>query len=176
MLDKQIDLACERYLDRDYGAASFAEFAANRLGVEFDAADFSRSDFTEAEKTARDKAMRAVETQVHEMMEENLGSEDAKEWNWQALSNQVNARWGLKTNDRQLRQIGKDNLADYLREQANKCIAETDLSEGRALPRTRLGRAFLVRLGTAEVPDQAVAGGAGRQGRGGTSRRRCTTP
>jgi preprotein translocase subunit SecA len=66
------------------------------------------------------------------MMEENLGSEDSKEWNWQALSNQVNARWNLKTNERQLRQIGKDNMADYLREQANNCIAETDLSEGRA--------------------------------------------
>jgi preprotein translocase subunit SecA len=99
MFDKQIDLACERYLDEDYGAASFAEFAANRLGVEFDAADFSRSDYTEAEKTAHDKALRAVETKVYEMMEENLGSEDSKEWNWQALSGQVNARWGLKTND-----------------------------------------------------------------------------
>ncbi|HEY7315521.1 MAG TPA: preprotein translocase subunit SecA, partial [Gemmataceae bacterium] len=131
MFDKQIDLACERYLDEDYGAASFAEFAANRLGVEFDAADFSRSDYTEAEKTAHDKALRAVETKVYEMMEENLGSEDSKEWNWQALSGQVNARWGLKTNDRQLRQIGKDNMADFLREQANKCITETDLSEGR---------------------------------------------
>ncbi|HTU17775.1 MAG TPA: preprotein translocase subunit SecA [Gemmataceae bacterium] len=132
MLDKQIDAACERYLDSEYGAASFAEFAFNRLGVEYDASDFSRCDFNEADKTARDKAMRAVETQVYEMMEENLGSEDSKEWNWQALSNQVNARWGLKTNDRQLRQIGKDNMADYLREQANKCIAETDLNDGRA--------------------------------------------
>jgi preprotein translocase subunit SecA len=131
MLDKQIDLACERYLDSDYGAASFAEFAANRLGVEFDAADFSRSDFVEAEKTARDKALRAVETQVYEAMEENLGSDDAKEWNWQALANQVNARWNLKTNERQLRQIGKDNLADYLREQANQCLNDTDLNDGR---------------------------------------------
>ncbi|MHB1426490.1 MAG: preprotein translocase subunit SecA [Gemmataceae bacterium] len=132
MLDRQIDLACERYLDSDYGAASFAEFAANRLGVEFDAAAFDRADFTEADKTARDKALRGVETQVHEMMEETLGSDDAKEWNWQALSNQVNARWGLKTNDRQLRQIGKDDMADFLREKANQCLAETDLSDGRA--------------------------------------------
>jgi len=132
MLDKQIAAACARYLDADYGAASFAEFAANRLGVELDADDFSRCDFAEAEKTAKDKAYHAVETQIYEMMEENLGSEDPKEWNWQALSNQVNARWGLKTTERQLRQIGKDNMADYLREQANKCIADTDLSAGRS--------------------------------------------
>src|SRR5205085_9637784 len=29
MLDKQIDLAAERFLDDDYGAATFAEFASN---------------------------------------------------------------------------------------------------------------------------------------------------
>jgi preprotein translocase subunit SecA len=133
MLDKQIDSACERYLDTDYGSASFAEFAANRLGVEFDPSDFSRCDFTEADKTARDKATRAVETQVHEMMEENLGSDDSREWNWQALSNQVNALWNLKTTDRQLRQIGKDGLSEYLLEQANHYVADIDLSEGREL-------------------------------------------
>src|SRR5262249_36918370 len=80
MLDQQLDQALERFLDPEYGAATFAEFASGRLGIEFDPSDFSRSDFTEAEKTTRDKAERAVETQVHEFMEENLGAEDAKEW------------------------------------------------------------------------------------------------
>src|SRR5439155_10004563 len=50
MLDDQINLAVDRFLDEDYGPATFAEFAAKQLGVEFDAADFARSDFTEAEK------------------------------------------------------------------------------------------------------------------------------
>jgi preprotein translocase subunit SecA len=164
MFDRQIDLACERYLDSDYGAASFAEFAANRLGVEFDAADFSRSDFTEADKTARDKAMRVVETQVYEMMEENLGSEDSKEWNWQALANQVNTRWNLKTNERQLRQIGKDDMADYLREAGQPLHRRNGPERGPRPSRTRLGRALAVRLGAAEVPDQARPEGPGRQG------------
>src|SRR5262249_8963470 len=107
MLDDQIDLAVDRFLDSDYGAASFAEFASNRLGVEFDSSHFSRSDFTEAEKTAKDKAGRAILTQVQEAIDENLGAEEEREWNWQALSNQVNKRWGLKTSDRQLKQVGK---------------------------------------------------------------------
>jgi preprotein translocase subunit SecA len=131
MLDKQIEMATERFLDDDYGAAAFAEFASNRLGVDFDAADFARSDFAEAEKTARDKAYRAVETQVIELIEENLGAEDPQEWNWQALANQVNTRWGLKTSDRQLRQVGKDAMAEYLREEANKAVGEIDLTGGR---------------------------------------------
>ena len=74
--------------------------------VEIDGADIGHAEFTEADKTARDKALRAVETQVMESLEENLGSEDASEWNWQALANQVNLRWGLKTSDRQLKQVG----------------------------------------------------------------------
>jgi preprotein translocase subunit SecA len=131
MFEKQIELAVDRFLDRDYGAATFAEFAAGRLGVEYDAADFSRSNFTEAEKTAREKAAKAVPTQVHEALEENLGAEDPKEWNWQALAGQVNTRWGVKTTDRQLRQMGKDNLAEYLIAEANKALDAVDLSDGQ---------------------------------------------
>ncbi len=131
MLERQIDLALERFLDIEYGAATFAEFAAGRLGVEFDAADFERSDYPEAEKTARDKATRGIDTQIHEFMEENLGAEDSREWSWQALSNQVNTRWGLKTTDRQLKQLGKDNLAEYLHEEAVKSVEAVDLTEGK---------------------------------------------
>jgi preprotein translocase subunit SecA len=67
---------------------------------------------------------------VQEAIEENLGAEDAKEWNWKALADQVNKRWGLKTTDRQLRQIGKDELGQYLIEEAEKAVAAVDLSGG----------------------------------------------
>jgi len=132
MLDDQIDLAVERFLDDDYGPSCFAEFAAKRLGVEFDAADFGRSDFAEAERTAREKANRQVQTQVHEAMEENLGAEEEREWNWQALAGQVNARWNLKTTDHQLRKIGKDELAQFLIDQAEKALSGVDLVAGQA--------------------------------------------
>src|SRR5262249_8425452 len=72
------------------------------------------------------------ETQVIDALEENLGAEDAKEWNWQALANQVLARWGLKLTDRQLKQMGKDHLDEYLREEAAKAVTAIDLSEGKA--------------------------------------------
>jgi preprotein translocase subunit SecA len=132
MLDEQIDAAVDRFLAEDYGASGFAQFASNRLGVEFDAADFTRSDFTEADKTARDKASRMVQTQVSEAMEENLGAEDSSEWNWKALAHQMNVRYGLSTNDRQLKQIGKDELPQFFIEQAEKAIEQIDLSEGKA--------------------------------------------
>lgn len=131
MLDRQVELAVERFLDPGYGAATFAEFASKRLGVEIDEADIGNSDFAEADKTCHDKALRAVETHVVEMLEENLGSEEAKEWNWQALANQVNARWGLKTTDRQLKQVGKETLDMYLTQEATQAINAVDLTEGR---------------------------------------------
>jgi len=132
MIDDQIAAAVERFLADDYGASCFAEFAANRLGVEFDASDFSRCEFAEADKAARDKASRAAPTQIHDAMEENLPADaDTSEWNWQAMANQVNKRWGLKTTDRQLKQIGRDELAQYLLEEADKAIQAVDLEGGR---------------------------------------------
>jgi preprotein translocase subunit SecA len=132
MLDDQINLAVDRFVDEEYGSSSFAEFAANRLGVEFDAADFSRSSFEEAEKTARDKASRMIQSQINEAMDENLSSDvEQREWNWQAMANQVNNRWGLKTSDRQLKQLGRDNVAQYLIEEAEKAIAAVNLRAGK---------------------------------------------
>jgi preprotein translocase subunit SecA len=133
MLDDQVKLAVDRFLDEEYGSGSFAEFASNRLGVEFDASDFTRSGYAEAERTARDKALRLIPTQINEAMDENLSLDvEQKEWNWKAMANQVNSRWGLKTTDRSLRQVGRDNLAQHLIEQAEKAVSEVDLSEGRA--------------------------------------------
>src|SRR5262249_55736511 len=107
MFDQQVQLAVERFLDPDYSAETFAQFAATRLGVELDAEDFSRSDYEQASRTARDKALRAVPTIIQEGLDENLGAEESREWNWQALSHSVNTRYGLKTTDKQLKQIGK---------------------------------------------------------------------
>ena len=48
-----------------------------------------------------------------------------------ALSHQANTRYGLSTNDRQLKQIGKDELAQFLIESAEKTIQQVDLSGGQ---------------------------------------------
>jgi preprotein translocase subunit SecA len=132
MIADQINLAVDRFTAEDYGAACFAEFAAKRLGVEFDAADFSRADFAEAEKTAREKASKMIPTQIQEAMDENLSSDvDPREWNWQAMAHAMNTRYSLKTTDRELKKIGRDNLMEELIHQAEKSVDEVDLSGGR---------------------------------------------
>jgi preprotein translocase subunit SecA len=72
-----------------------------------------------------------VQTQVSEALDENLGAEDAREWNWKALAQQMNTRYGLNTTDRQLKQLGREDVSQYLIEQADKAVAEIDLSDGK---------------------------------------------
>ena len=140
MLDKQTALNVERFLDREYGADCFAQFASTRLGVEYDGTDFYRSDYEQADKTAHDKAVRAVESRIQDMIDENLGGDDPTEWNWQALSHQANTQWGLKTSDRELKKIGKDALSEVLREKALEAVAAIDLSEGKEFLEEDWGR------------------------------------
>jgi preprotein translocase subunit SecA len=144
MIEEQIDLALERFFDSDYGPATFAEFASKRLGVEFDAADFSNSDYETSERTAREKASRAVPTQIHEAMEENLSTDvEPKDWNWQAMAHAMNTRWGLKLTERQLKQIGRDNLAEFLIAEAEKALAAVDLEGGKPYLEPDWGRRSL---------------------------------
>src|SRR5947209_20627694 len=42
MLDSQIDLAIDRFLDEDYSPATFTEFASNPLSLEFESSAFAR--------------------------------------------------------------------------------------------------------------------------------------
>lgn len=131
MIDEQVGTAVERFLDEEYGPASFAEFSAKRLNIELDAGDFMRSTYTEAEKTARDKASRMIPTQIQEAIDENLSEdEEEKNWNWQAMAGFANNRWGLKLTDRQLKQIGRPNLSQFLIEKAEQWLGEVDLAAG----------------------------------------------
>ena len=145
MMEEQIDQALDRFLDDKYGPSSFAELASQRLGIEFDATDFVRATFEDADRTAREKASNMVQAQIQEAMDENLDDDiDPKDWNWAAMASRVNALWSLKTTDRQLKQLGRENLAAYLMEQAEKSLAEVDLSKGAPYLQEDWGRQSLV--------------------------------
>lgn len=143
-IEEQIGLAVDRFLDDEYGSSSFAEFVSNRLGLEYDSSEFVRSDFDQAEKTARDKANRMIPTQIQEALDENLSTDvDPTDWNWQAMAQAVNTRWGLKYTDRQMKQIGRENLAAQLIADAEKALAAIDLSAARAFLQPDWGRKSL---------------------------------
>src|SRR5262249_33834386 len=81
MLRDQVELAVERFLASDYPAACFAEFASKRLSTQMEPSDFVRADFEQASAYAYDKAYRALGPQVQEIIDNNLGAEDERDWN-----------------------------------------------------------------------------------------------
>ncbi|MFM8272765.1 MAG: preprotein translocase subunit SecA [Gemmata sp.] len=138
MIQKQIADANARFLADDYGAASFAEFASNRLGMEFEASDFRTASYEDASRQALDQAISNVPTFVQERLEENLNpDEDEKDWKWSELTRAVNAKYDLKLTEKDARKIGPDKLAEALVAKAEAAVKAVNLSEGeRFLSRT----------------------------------------
>ena len=131
MIEQQIDRYLDQFLDKDYGAASFAEWAGSQLSIELDPRDFRNMDFALAETHAKDEAERMAEGQALDMIEENLPEDaDTKDWNWEALAKGANARWRLSLRDRDLRKVGRDGVAELLIEKARESIAKVDLQRG----------------------------------------------
>ena len=72
-----------------------------------------------------------AEGQVLEALEENLPEEEeTSEWNWEALAKLVNSRWHLSLRDRDLKQLGRDQVGDFLIERARAALQKIDFSDG----------------------------------------------
>ena len=166
MIDEQVAGAVTKFLADDYGPASFAEFASGRLGIEFDPSDF-RGAFDDSKAAALDKAMTTVPTVVQELTDENLNpDEDPKDWKWAEMSRAVNARYGLKTTEKELKKVGPEGLAEYLVKAAEAAVRAVDLSEGRRFLAKTYGaesladwlrQKFAVRLPVEEITSRSEA-------------------
>jgi preprotein translocase subunit SecA len=131
MIDDQVERNLRSFLDKDYGAGTFAEWAGKELGVELKAADFRGVDFETAQRTAKDEACRQAEGQIFDAIEENLPNEEEEsEWNWEALAKLANTRWKLSIRDRDLRKLGRDGIGEFLIERSHSALEGVDLSEG----------------------------------------------
>ena len=103
MLDLQLIDAVKRYGAEDYGAASFAAYVSEEMGIEADPSDFRGVPFAEAVKIAQDRASQAAPTFISEALEESLNpNDDPRDWKWLELTRAVNTRYGLKLTDRDL--------------------------------------------------------------------------
>ena len=131
MVDRQIDQNIGTFLDRDYGTQTYASWASGQLSCELDGNDFRGMSPEEAQRRAVDEAVRQSESQIFEAVEENLPpGEDEAEWNWSALASFANTRWRLSVNDRDLKRVGRDDVAEFLQERAQEAIHRIDLAEG----------------------------------------------
>ena len=64
MISQQIEEHISRFLEKDYGAETFASWAGMKMSIEFETRDFRNMDFNMAEEFAKDQAKRLAENQV----------------------------------------------------------------------------------------------------------------
>ena len=134
MIDHQVDTYLADFLDKDYGAATFAKGAGGGWASNSIRAISAASTINPPLARAKDEAARQAEGQILDAIEENV-PEDAEqdEWNWEALAKFVNTRWQLNLRDRDLKKIGRESLAETLIEKAREAIEQTDLSQVQRL-------------------------------------------
>ena len=127
----QIGVYIDMFLDRDYGVDTYAKWAGNRLSTTLDPRDYRGMDIASADIYAKEQAERQAETQVLDAIEENLPvEEDVSEWSWEALAKMADSRWGLNLRDRDLKKVGRDDVAELLIDKAREAINRVELAEG----------------------------------------------
>ena len=120
MIDKQIQQGVPHLLEPSYRWETVAGWAAHEMGMEVEARTIEGMDRERLEDHLHHEAARLAEEEIGEKIEEDLPgtAEDQSEWNWLALSKWVNVRYGLNTNDRELKKIGREALATDLTNRA----------------------------------------------------------
>jgi preprotein translocase subunit SecA len=154
MIDTQIKEAADRFLADDYGPASFAEWAGQRLGVELNPRSFKGLSYEDAAEEARREAESQAGSQIREAVEENLPDEaEASEYNWLALATWFNGRYGTSLKDKDLRkfatfqgnevELDRREIEDFLHEKASAAIQAVDLEPAKELLLEDWGRRTL---------------------------------
>ncbi|QDV14105.1 preprotein translocase subunit SecA [Rosistilla oblonga] len=127
----QVDHYVDILASEHYGAESFAAWSGSQLGCQLEPKDFRNMDYQAAEQYAKDQAERAAEAMVLEAVEENLPyEEDEADWNWNALVNWCNTKYGTNYRDKDLKQLERRELEEQLTDAGCKAIAKVDLSPG----------------------------------------------
>jgi len=129
MLGGQVQQWTGHFLDADYRWGTIADWAARQYRIETTADAIRDMERERLLEYLQDEARRQAEDVIQEQIEEALPLEmDEQEWNWMAISKWANAYWGLNTNDRELKKVGRDELFRYLNERAIEAIDRFDLS------------------------------------------------
>jgi preprotein translocase subunit SecA len=132
MIEEQVASATKRFLNDNYGTESFREYVSTRLGMEFEANEFRNMVYEEASSFAHERATNNIQIVIQEGMDENLSvDDDPSDWKWQEMTRMINAKYGLKLKDSELRAVGRENLSQFLLGAATQAVNAVDLKDGK---------------------------------------------
>ena len=154
MIDKQIALMVPKLLDPAYRWETIAAWASHEMGMEIESRSVDGMDRARLEDLfPRTRRHARPRTTSREKIDEDLPreAEDQSEWNWLALSKWVNVRYGLNTNDRELKKIGRDALQADLIAPALGSDRPLRLFAARHLHRRAVRPPLAVRLAASAV-------------------------
>ena len=131
MIDQQVAHWSGHFLDPQYRWDTVVQWAAQQFRVDISAGTVSGMERDQLAVYLREEATAQAEETIKEQIEVDLPEdvEDTSVWNWQALSKWANANWGLNTNDRNLKKIGREELATFLHERACEAIERYEYSD-----------------------------------------------
>ena len=124
MIREQLALAVPDILGPKYGRETTVQWAAQTLGVDVELKSLPDDTADGVIQYLKAETIGQAENLIHEKIDEDLPSdvEVERDWNWLSLSKWANARWGLNTNDGQLKKVGRDGLYDFFLEKARETI------------------------------------------------------
>ncbi|MDB5346976.1 MAG: preprotein translocase, SecA subunit [Schlesneria sp.] len=130
MIDKQLVRWTEHFLKPTYRWDTIVEWARARCELELELRDLRGMEPDVMIEYLKSTADRQADIQIQEKIEENLPRdvEDDRDRNWQAMSMWANRRFGLNTNDRELKKIGLDEIHPALYARAQESIQRFDFS------------------------------------------------
>ena len=129
MIDRQVELGASEFLDPNYSLQAMAEWCRSELSVQVDGPSLRGMSKEQMIEYLVPEAVSAAESDLMQQIDTDLPEgEDTSEWSWQALSKFINARWGLNTNDRELKKIGRENLFQEIIPRINKWAENFDYS------------------------------------------------
>ena len=135
MIRRQVERKVDELYDRLYPWQTAADIARNAFGLDVDPDRLEGSTLEQLMAILRDEALEQADASTAEAVAENIAvsvddeGRETEQFNWLALSRWANGRFGLNTNDRELKKIGRDEVEDYLRERAHQAIDRSELGQ-----------------------------------------------
>ncbi|MDB5357573.1 MAG: preprotein translocase subunit SecA [Phycisphaerales bacterium] len=132
MIGEAIEDAADKYIAKDYVAATVCEWARTHFEVNIDAEDLrGRRSIEELEMYIKDQARAEAETTISSTLEEFMGEGDndsTDTWDTRGLSSWAMSRFHVNLAQAQIRKMTPDEVTDKLRDAAIEQIEKRDVN------------------------------------------------